>query len=130
MAQVKIIGDQCIVISAVKKEELEKLARYKPEALKLTQKDEEGNTNEQFRIAIGNTPSVSNHGIVFSSRNQNDYAIAAQSVNPGDQDIQDYVLDKFGYGLLSLNKLESELDSALQNLATDFNTMRESISIE
>lgn len=62
MAKVKILGDVFQIKSKLTVTAMEKVKRYKPEILKL--KDKEG--NEYFEVAVGETPSISKYGICFS----------------------------------------------------------------
>ena len=62
MAKLNVMGDTIQITSDVTREEMERVERYAPEALKLF--DDEG--NEVFGVGIGNA-SFSKYGVCFCS---------------------------------------------------------------
>ena len=132
MAKITVMGDAVIVTGGVKLEKLQKLAKFNPKSLRLKEVVEGKATgNEVFAIATGNTPSFSKHGVVFSGSNAEGFPTATLAIPQGlDQAKKmEYVQDAFGYGLLTLNKLEAELDLAAAVIDADIKTIEENVVI-
>jgi hypothetical protein len=127
MAKVQILGSAAVVTSTVKAEDLDKLRKFKPASLKLIDKETK---DELFAIGFGCSPSFTNHGVVFTGRNEENAAQVTLQLPEYLHTVEDkkkYVSDTYGYALLSLNKLESQIADTLEVVADDFATIDASI---
>ena len=125
MANAKIVGNVCVITSELPYEQIEKLEKFKPEAL--SARDEEG--NDTFSIRTGNSPSFSRYGAVFNSKNQQGNALVVVSL-PSVDDKAEFVKETYGYGLLSLNQLERQLTVVSEDLAQEISQIESNITIE
>ena len=131
MAKMKILGTAVTITSAIKVADLKKLEKFKPEALKLIECV--GNAKEEkFSVALGTnpiTPSVTKYGVVFNSENADGYAEVTLPIptSIAADKRKEYVADTYGYALLSLNELESQIAKVLVETEADFIAINENI---
>ena len=128
MAKTKILGTSVTITSAIKVTDLKKLEKFKPAALKLT--ETVGSVKEEkFSVALGTSPSVTKHGIVFNSANTDGYAEVTLQIptSIAADKRKEYVADTYGYALLSLNELESQIAEVLAETEADFIAINEGI---
>ena len=124
MAEAKIVGDVCIVTSALPYTQIEKLERYKPNQLSLT--NEKG--NKTFSIKLGQHPSFSRYGIIFNNTNQAGKALATIQL-PNVEEKAEFVKETYGYALLSLNQLEQQLTEVFEQLEHEINQIESNITV-
>lgn len=128
MAQIQIIGNAVVVTSLLSVAQIEKLELFKPETLKLVEKDV-----EIFGVTFDNkkgTGHFSKWGIVFTGENGEGLAQTTLLIpNMPNAEKVEYVQNHFGYGLLALNKIETIIMEAYANLVIEFNTMSRSITL-
>lgn len=135
MANIKILGNAAVLTSTLKVEDINKLARFKPEALKIINKETK---DEIFAISfgpkpsIGYKPSITSHGVSFTDKTEDGYAQTTITLPTGfkdDKDKMEYVKNQYGYILLNLNKLEDQAQEALNVTATEFANMEKAITL-
>ena len=134
MANVTIAGNSFVITSSISMADLETVKKYRPAALTLA--DEE--TKETyFKVGVGSTSSVSDHGISFSGVS-NDEAKKATATLPipsdslsenSDGNAKDYVLDKAGLALANLNKVEAGITTALADIRKERDTIAANIKV-
>jgi hypothetical protein len=100
MAKVNIAGNSYVITSDVSMADLETVKKYRPNALAIIDEETKETT---FKVGIGSTSSVNDHGVTFSGVTNNEAKLAtatlsipANSLEEGDA--KDYVLDKAGIG--------------------------------
>ncbi len=132
MAKTRILGTSVTITSAIKVADLKTLAKFKPEALKLT--ETVGSVKEEkFSVTLGTgpsiTPSVTKYGIVFNSENADGYAEVTIQIpaSIAADKRKEYVAETYGYALLSLNELESQIAKVLAETEADFIAINDSI---
>ena len=131
MPKTTIAGNSYVITSDVSMADLEAVKKYRPAALTLA--DEE--TKETyFRVGIGNSSSVTDHGISFSGVTNDDtkkatatMPIPADAVQDGDA--KEYVLDKAGVALANLAKVEAGIATALKDIKTERDTIAANIKV-
>jgi hypothetical protein len=127
MAKVTIAGNSYVITSTVAMADLEKVKKYRPSALAITDPE----TKEPlFKVGIGSN-SVTDHGVCFCGVS-NDEAKLATATLPIPNDVDDakeYVLDKAGLALANLNKVETVITEALEGIRAERNAIAENIKV-
>lgn len=107
MAKITITGDAVVITSALKLEEIKKVAKYRPKALSLF--GGEDGKEEIFRIGATNGKgSIGKYGAEFSgeARDGSGLATITTIIQGVEGDIKEVVADTYGLWVNSLNKLE------------------------
>lgn len=131
MAKTRILGTSVTITSTIKVKDLKTLAKFKPAALKLT--ETVGSVKEEkFSVALDTnpiTPSVTKYGIVFNSENADGYAEVTLQIpaSIAADKRKEYVAETYGYALLSLNELESQIAKVLAETEADFIAINDNI---
>lgn len=130
MAKTKILGTAVTITSAIKVAVFKTLRKFKPAALKLTE-TVDGVKEEKFSVTIGISPSVTRHGIVFDSANTDGYAEVTLQIpaSIAADKRKEYVADTYGYALLNLNQLESQIAEKYAETEADFVAINEGIEL-
>lgn len=127
MARIVIAGDAAVITSALKKEDIETVAKHRPGELFL--RDE--NKDPVFGIATGTKGSISSSGAVFDGVAADGSGLATITIllhNDG-QKHADFVVDKFGGAITLLNKLEERLPSVITQITTELEKVRLGITV-
>jgi len=127
MAKVTIAGNSFVITSAVSMADLEKVKKYRPSALELTEPE----TNETFfKVGIGSS-SVTDYGVCFSGVSNGDAKLATATLPiPHDvEDAKEYVLDEVGLALANLKKVEAGIAEALTGIRADLDAIAENITV-
>ena len=130
MAKTKILGTAVTITSAVKVADFKTLAKFKPAALALTEVVD-GVKEEKFSVALGTSPSVTKYGIVFDSANTDGYAEVTLQIptSIAADKRKEYVADTYGYALLNLNQLESQIAKVMAETEADFIAINDGIEL-
>jgi hypothetical protein len=127
MANITIAGSSYVVASDVSMADLEAVKKYRPSALTLA--DEE--TKETyFKVGIG-ANSLTDHGISFGGVSNDEEKVATATLPiPSDvEDAKEYVLDKAGFAIVNLRKVEKNVAAALEEIKAERNAIAESIKV-
>jgi len=127
MAKVTIAGNSYVITSTVSMADLEKIKKYRPSALAITDLE----TKEiLFRVGIGSN-SLSDHGISFGGVSNDNEKLATTTLSiPNDvEDAKEYVLDKAGLALANLEKIEAEIAEVLELIRVEHNSIADSIKV-
>jgi hypothetical protein len=127
MSKVTIAGNSYVVTADVTMADLEMVRKYRPSALAIT----DAETSETvFKVGIG-TSSVNDHGISFGGVSNDDAKLATATLPiPSDvEDAKEYVLDKAGLAIASLNKVETGIAAALEEIKAERDTISENIKV-
>ena len=127
MAKVTIAGNSYVITSAVSMADLETVKKYRSSALAITDPE----TKETlFRVGIG-TSSLNDYGISFGGVSNDDKKLATATLPiPADvEDAKAYVLEKAGLALVNLEKVEGEIAETLGDIATERDSIAESITV-
>ena len=128
MANVNIAGNSFVVTSTISMTDLETVKKYRPVALTLTDEETKETT---FKVGIGTTSSVTDHGISFSGVTNDDKKLATATLSiPSDvEEAKEYVLDKAGVALANLKKVEEGITTALKDIKTERETIAANIKV-
>lgn len=119
MARITVIGGAVVITSAVKAEDIIKVAKYRPDALKLF--GGEDGKEEVFRIGVGATGSLNKFGAEFNGTSLDGSGCATITLghNFSGEDVKEKIADYFGVSILNLNKVEAQIPAALQEIEAE-----------
>lgn len=121
MANIVIAGDAVVVKSALKLEDIKTIEKYRPQALIL----KGGEDGKEPIFAIGTTEGCGNInqvGASFGRESHDDNKYATITMVTGGNatgDIKEWVADRIGTAIISLNKLEEQLPAVLAEIAAE-----------
>lgn len=129
-AAIKIVGGVAVIESALKLEDIKKLAKYRPAALRLfegTGKDKE----EVFVIGAGRGyGSISTYGASFGGHTTTDgKATITIEIPEGTEDPKAYIADKVGVAILNLNKVEAQFEAANADIDQEIAAINANITV-
>lgn len=119
----KILAMQAVVTADMKYEDMEKIQKYAPEKMVLTDKD----GNEKFRVGIGCSDGVSSIGISFIKDGEN--AIARINIPQGIEDKTQYVADNYGIAIAQASEVMKEMQSALAGVTDTIEAIKGNIDV-
>lgn len=108
--KVTITGKAIVFTSGIKWEDLQKVAKYNPDALSI--RDEERTI---FTAALKNKSVISNAGIFFDAADPAGYACATVIADGVPTD--EYVVDVYGTAVYRMNQLEAALPAVIEEIA-------------
>lgn len=117
--KIKILNDvkKYVITSTIKKEQLELVKKYRPDALVL--KDADG--NDVFGMSyVEGRPCVSKNGVTFGSVNDAGYLLVTGDI-PADlpkgvADNKNYVADIIGAAQANIKALEASLPEVIEQI--------------
>ena len=127
MAKITIAGNSYVITSTVSMVDLETVMKHRPSALALTDPE----TKETlFKVGIGSN-SINDYGISFGGVSNDDKKLATVtlSIPPDVENAKEYVLDKAGLAIASLNKIEAGIADILEEIQTERDAMAENITV-
>ena len=130
-AKAKINGKAIVVTSAAKREDLAKLAKYRPEALTLT--EGEGNHKEVvFKIGVTNgAGKIGTYSADFGEAVDKDGHATITIVMPdGVTNSKEWAQEHIGPALLKMNKIEAGLNATLESVKKEADEMAAAITAE
>lgn len=130
MAKITILGDAVVITSAMKLEDLLTVKKYRPDALTL--KGGEDGKEPVFRIDVTKgSGSIGQYGASFAAETHDGAKLATITVVAPDieGDIKEYIADKLGSAITSLNKLEATLPDIVQAVADEKAQVMNAISV-
>lgn len=126
MAKVKVTAENVIIESSASLEELKRIERFTPEALRLS--DEDGKV--YFGINTGDQPMISEFGVAFADETIGDakHAYIAipvlESVKNSNDDIKTFVAENYGKAIKNLNTIESKLGDITKKINDDIDEVK------
>ena len=127
MAKVTIAGNSFVITSTVSMADMETVKKYRPSALAITDPETKETT---FKVGIGSN-SVSDYGVSFGGVSNGDEKLATATLSiPSDvEDAKEYVLDKAGLAIASLNKVEAGIAEALTEIRAERDAISANIKV-
>ena len=128
MAKVKTVGQAIVVVSDVKLEDIEKVEKYRPEALVL--KGGEDGKEEIFRIGTG-AGKINTYGASFgeATRDEEKLATITMTTNYSGDNIKEFICDELGAALTNLGKLEKAIPEVIEAIDKDRAAIMEGIEL-
>lgn len=126
-AAATVTGNSLVVTSQMKLKDLKTVKKYRPAALRLFEKDEDGNKEEVFRIVIseegiGKIDAFSaTYGKTTSADGRALLTVLVDDADP------EFIKDKFGPALLKLKKLEDGLAAVIEEIVAEKAAVEEQI---
>lgn len=122
MAKIKILGDTMQLKSNLTKEQVLKVKRFKPEVLKLT--DKEG--NETFAVDVG-PASLSKYGVSFG--NEDEAGKLYVTINCTEAPTKCTVAEHFATVIRDLMTVEAAVNEADDEITNLENSVMDSIEV-
>ena len=133
MAKIVIVGDAMVVTSAKTLEAIKTLEKYKPKALCLFDKDEEsGKMVEVFRVASAKGEgSINQYGASFGSVTHDEAknATITMQIPANTENVEAYAYEKLGAAIAMLNRVEAQIDGAVQAVAQEKEAFKQNITV-
>jgi len=126
-ATAKVTGSVVVVTSAHKLEDIQKIEKYAPEALKLL--DENGDPSFIVTTETDSCGNLSTWSAAFSDDTTAD-GLATITLPYEGKDPAKYVEEAYGIGLYKLNKVEHAITEALSEVGGLLDEIRGAISVE
>ena len=119
-AEIKTAGQAAVIISGVKKADIEMVKKYRPEALQLFG----GEDNKEFVYAIGlgsGMGSINKVGAEFGAEAHDGSGKATITVAIPDDvdDVKAYLSDQYGRLVLNVNKIEATFPAVLEEVRNE-----------
>lgn len=131
MAKITVAGEAVVITSAIKLEDYEKVAKYRPAALTLM--GGEDGKEPIFRVAVCpcGKGCINQYGAEFCTATHDDRKLASITmVFAGEgENIKDAVADEIGPALLNLNKIEETIPAVLREIDAEKAKIMESITV-
>lgn len=139
MAKISIVGDAVVITSSKKLEDIALLGEYNPKALSLYEEDADGMKVEVFKVGYAATTgrgSIGKYGASFASFAHDGTELATITellpefycVADADE-LKDYVADKYGYDVVKLNRVEAQIDAALEAVRAERAAIIQNITV-
>lgn len=131
MAKITVTGSAVVITSAVKYEDIEKVQKYRPDALTLKNEEKE----PVFRIGVTDRGpgGIDKYGASFGGHtfDENRLATITLMTIGGDtaEEIKDAIADKYGAALLSINKIEATLPTVIDEINAERDLIRGAITV-
>lgn len=122
MAKITIAGDSVVITSSATLEQIKMLEKYNPKALRLVEKNDDGEKEETFRVcSTSGRGSINAYGASFGSTTHDAEKLATitMEIPAGTADAVNYVAEKFGAAIIALNKVEGQFAPAAAAVADE-----------
>lgn len=130
MLKTTIMINELVIESGFSPEEIERISKHKPDALRLC--DDDGSVDFVYKVDYSN-PILSQHGIVFNRGQANNITgravIKVPVYGENTDQMKRYVADEYGSILAKAAKIEDRLENALTNIEVEFNAIIENIDV-
>ena len=128
MAKISITGNAVVLTSSIKREDLEKVKKYRKDALCLY--DEENHPT--FRVDIGDCAQANEFGIVFDGKthDENGFATYTALIPPVEDGLKDAIADIFGPVVLKLGEYEETFPLIISKVNEERNAILETITLQ
>lgn len=128
-ATATVLGNAFVVTSALKRDDLETIKKYRPAALTAYEKDEDGNKEPVFKIGLSksNPGEISQMGAIFGEVTD-DEGHARLTISFTGNPEKEEMIDRMGPAIIKLNKMEEDLAEVLGLIAADKEAAKNAIT--
>ena len=131
-ANAVVMGNACVITSEIALEDLQTVAKYRPEALTLY--EGEGKDKEPvFGVSLSKNSggTINKFGATFSpTANGQGKATITMLVDPDETDVAGMLSDKIGPALLKLEKLEAAIPAVIEEVNAEKAAIAEKITVQ
>lgn len=132
MAKILIAGEAVVVTSALKLEDLKKVAKYRPKALYLY--GGEDGKEPVFGVCVANhgNGTINDVGAEFANATRDDEKLACMTlvgICGAGKNIKTAVAEKIGPAVMQLNKLEATLPAVLEEIEAERQAIMDNIQV-
>lgn len=130
-AMIKIAGGAVVVESAAKLDDIKRLAKYRPEALKLV----EGHGSEKHEIfgvsaAPAGSGSINQYGVSFGTQTTEAGNATVTLVLPDRvTDPKEWAMENIGTAILKLNKVEAQFEAASGAIDAEIAQIKDTMTV-
>ena len=130
MSKITVVADAMVITSTISLEDLELVEKMKPEALALMGGKE--NKEEVFRIGTGVKGSINSFSATFSgeTRDEDKNATITLDIAGIDNDIKEYIADKYGKALAYINAIEENLGDVIDEIKAAKKAVMDAIELK
>lgn len=127
--KVTAAGEAIVITSALALEDIKTVAKYRPKELTLFGGDD--GKEPLFAIAVGSIGNVNAYGASFNAATRNEEKKAQITLfMPKDvKDVKEFISDKYGAALVSLEKLEEKLPGVIEEINAEKARIQANIEI-
>lgn len=128
MAKILVAGDALVVKADITLEELKLVKKYRPHALKIM--GGEDNKEVIFKVDVLDKGSggINTYGATFTKKDENGMAITTMLVPEGEK-AKEYAEEKIGVGILHLIEVETVLESVIDEIKAEQESVRDCIEV-
>jgi len=117
MAKIKVVGEAAVIISDLKLADIEKVGKYRPDALVLRSDDEKKSLVFKISTSKDRMGEISSYGAAFGAADADGFAtITVAPLAADGDDVKEAVAEKVGPSILHLNKLEQALPAVIEEI--------------
>lgn len=130
MAKIKVTGDTLMVISEITHEDFMKAKKFRPDSLKIKDKED----NEIFAVNFGNS-AIRDFGVTFSSVNAEGYLFTStnapiQGVHTDPEREKELVIEEYSQILCKLNMVEAQVAKEMEAIKEISEAIAENVTVE
>ena len=125
MSKIYIVGTSVTITSAIMLEDLKRLEKFNPDALKLVDPETK---EETFRVA-SKSSGISSYGISFNETDAAGRATMTQLIPGPASKRTEYVVENFGKSLMNFDKVEAQVIEALSTLSQEQSRLAAAITV-
>ena len=128
MAKITVAGSAVVVTSSVKKEDWDKVNKYRPSATILTEGEEK---TPVFAVEVGESGSgsINKYGIKFDSQTAEGYACLTLVTTVTADKVKEHVADTIGGAFNNLEKLEATIPAVIEEINAERATLLGKITV-
>ena len=125
MSKIYIVGTSVTITSDLMLEDLKRLEKFNPDALKLVDPETK---EEIFRVGAKSS-GISNHGIAFNETDAAGRATMTQLIPGPASKRSEHVVESFGKSLMNFDKVEAQIVEALSTLSQEQSRLAAAITV-
>lgn len=131
MAKIKVLNDVAVINSTVKLVDLERVAKYRPEALKVYESDGE-KKKLVFKVSVTNDDGCINEFSVSFGKETRTGGLATVNftIPAKTEDVKEYLADKYGAALNYLAQIEGSIPGVIAEINAARDAIKADIEID